>query len=94
MRWRENTRLDQPVATDWRHSAPRPTTPMLNAAIAGSGLAYVPEDLAQPYLAKGALKRVLEECCPPFPGYHIYYPSRRQPSAAFARLVDSLRYRR
>jgi DNA-binding transcriptional LysR family regulator len=53
------------------------TGQMLNAALAGFGLAYVPEDLAQPHLAKGRLKRVLEDWCPPFPGYHLYYPSRR-----------------
>jgi DNA-binding transcriptional LysR family regulator len=69
------------------------TYQMLNAALAGFGLAYVPEDLAQPYLAKGRLKRVLEDWCPPFSGYHLYYPSRRQSSAAFALLVDALRYR-
>jgi DNA-binding transcriptional LysR family regulator len=69
------------------------TTQMLNAALAGYGLAYVPEDLAQPYLAKGRLKRVLEDWCPPYSGYHLYYPSRRQCSAAFALLVDALRHR-
>ena len=69
------------------------TVQMLNAALAGFGLAYVPEDLAQPHLAKGLLKRVLEDWCPPYSGYHLYYPSRRQPSAAFALLVDALRYR-
>jgi DNA-binding transcriptional LysR family regulator len=69
------------------------TAQMLNAALAGIGLAYVPEDLAQPHLAKGRLKRVLADWCPPFPGCHLYYPSRRQPSAAFALLVDALRYR-
>ena len=67
---------------------------VLDAALAGFGLAFVPEDLAQPHLTKGRLKRVLEEWCPPWPGYHLYYPSRRQPSAAFALLVDALRYRR
>ena len=66
---------------------------MLNAAIAGLGLAYVPEGMAQPHLAKGRLKRVLEEWCLPYSGYHLYYPSRRQSSAAFALLVDALRYR-
>ena len=66
---------------------------ILDAALAGFGLAYVPEDMAQPYLAKGTLKRVLEDWCPPFPGYHLYYPSRRQPSAAFTLLVDALRHR-
>ena len=65
----------------------------LNAALAGFGLAYVPEELARPHLAKGRLKRVLEDWCPPFSGYHLYYPSRRQSSAAFALLVDALRYR-
>jgi DNA-binding transcriptional LysR family regulator len=69
------------------------TAQMLNAALAGSGLAYVPEGLVEPYLAKGRLKRVLEDWCPPFAGYHLYYPSRRQPSAAFTLLVDALRYR-
>jgi DNA-binding transcriptional LysR family regulator len=54
------------------------TTQMLNAALAGFGLTYVPEDLAQPHLAKGRLKRVLAHWCPPFSGYHLYYPSRRQ----------------
>ena len=66
---------------------------ILDAALGGFGLAYVPEDLAQPHLAKGRLKRVLEEWCPPWSGYHLYYPSRRQPSAAFALLVEALRYR-
>ena len=66
---------------------------MLHGALAGFGLAYVPEDLAQPHIAKGRLKRVLEDWCPPYSGYHLYYPSRRQPSAAFALMVDALRHR-
>jgi DNA-binding transcriptional LysR family regulator len=66
---------------------------MLHGALAGFGLAYVPEDLAQPHIAKGHLKRVLEDWCPPYSGYHLYYPSRRQPSAAFALMVDALRHR-
>ena len=66
---------------------------ILDAALAGFGLAHVPEDLAQPYLARGRLQRVLEDWCPPWSGYHLYYPSRRQPSAAFALLVDALRHR-
>jgi DNA-binding transcriptional LysR family regulator len=70
------------------------TIQMLTAALAGFGLAYVPEDLAEPHLAKGRLKRVLLDWCPPFSGYHLYYPSRRQPSAAFTLLVDALRHRR
>lgn len=66
---------------------------IVDAALAGHGLAYVPEDLALPYIAKGRLQRVLEEWCPAWSGYHLYYPSRRQSSAAFALLVDALRYR-
>ena len=69
------------------------TFQMLTAALSGFGLAYVPEDLAQPHLAKGRLKRVLEDWCPPYSGYHLYYPSGRQSSAAFALLVDALRHR-
>src|SRR5436305_540773 len=69
------------------------TAQMLNAALAGMGLAYVPEGWVQPYLAKARLKRVLEDWCLPYSGYHLFYPSRRQASAAFALLVDALRYR-
>jgi DNA-binding transcriptional LysR family regulator len=69
------------------------TSQMLNAALSGFGLAYLPEDVAQPHLAKNRLTRVLEDWCQPYSGYHIYYPSRRQPSAAFALMVDALRYR-
>jgi DNA-binding transcriptional LysR family regulator len=53
----------------------------------------VPKDLAQPHLDTGLLTRVLEDWCPPYSGYHLYYPSRRQSSPAFALLVDALRYR-
>ena len=70
------------------------TAQMLNAALAGFGLTYVPEGLAQPCIAKRRLKRVLEDWCPPFSGYHLWYPSRRQPSAAFSLLVEALRYRK
>jgi DNA-binding transcriptional LysR family regulator len=69
------------------------TFQMLNAALDGFGLAYVPDDVAQSHLAKGRLKRVLEDWCPPYSGYHLYYPSRRQSSPAFTLLVDALRYR-
>jgi DNA-binding transcriptional LysR family regulator len=69
------------------------TFQMLAAALSGFGLTYVPEDLAQPHLVKGRLKRVLEDWCPPYSGYHLYYPSGRQSSAAFALLVDALRHR-
>ncbi len=69
------------------------TGQMLTAALAGLGLTYVPEGLVQPHLAKGRLKRVLEDWCLPYSGYHLYYPSRRQSSAAFALFVDALRHR-
>ncbi|HEX5845375.1 MAG: LysR family transcriptional regulator [Aeromicrobium sp.] len=65
---------------------------VLDAAVAGLGVAFVPEDIAQPYLAKGRLRRVLEEWCPPWSGYHLYYPHRRQSSPALAVLVDALRH--
>lgn len=65
----------------------------INAALAGIGLSYMLEDHVQPYLGDGRLIRVLTDWCPPFPGYHLYYPSRRQHSPAFALLLDALRYR-
>ncbi|HEX9327776.1 MAG TPA: LysR family transcriptional regulator [Reyranella sp.] len=65
----------------------------LDAALAGFGLTYVPDDVVQPHLADGRLVRVLADWCPPFAGYHLYYPSRRQPTPAFAMLVEALRYR-
>lgn len=68
------------------------TAPILRASLAGFGLAYVPEDAAQEHLAKRRLQRVLDDWCPTFPGYHLYYPSR-QSSPAFALLVNALRYR-
>ena len=64
----------------------------LRAALDGLGLGYCPEDLVADDVADGRLVRVLEEWCPPFPGYHLYYPSRRH-SPAFAILVEALRYR-
>lgn len=69
------------------------TTQILEAAIAGMGLAYLPEDLALPHLAGGRLRRVLDDWCPPYAGYHLFHPNRRQSSPAFALLVDALRYR-
>lgn len=65
---------------------------ILAAALEGSGLAYLPDDMVQPHLAKGRLKQVLNDWCQPFTGYHLYYPSRRQHSKAFALLVEALRY--
>jgi DNA-binding transcriptional LysR family regulator len=66
---------------------------ILAAARAGHGLAHVVEDRVQPSIADGTLVRLLAEWCPPFDGYFLYYPSRRQPSAAFALVLEALRYR-
>lgn len=65
----------------------------LASALDGLGVAYMPEDHVLPYLADGRLVRVLEEWCPYFPGYHLYYPSRRHSSPALTVLVENLRYR-
>lgn len=65
----------------------------LEAATSGAGIAYLPEDYVQADIRADRLTRVLENWCPPFPGYHLYYPSRRQQSPAFALLVDALRFR-
>jgi DNA-binding transcriptional LysR family regulator len=82
-----NVRVEGPLA--FNH------VPMiLRAAADGFGLACVLEDYAAAGIADGSLVRVLTDWCPPFPGYHFYYPSRRQPSAAFSLLVEALRYRR
>lgn len=64
----------------------------LDAAMAGLGVAYVPEDMALPYIRTGHLVCVLEDWCPYWSGYHLYYPSRRQPSGAMALLIAALRY--
>ncbi|POA58280.1 MULTISPECIES: LysR family transcriptional regulator [unclassified Pseudomonas] len=66
---------------------------VLNAAVDGLGLGYVPEELVAPYLADGRLVEVLADWCPVFQGYHLYYPNRRQASPAFSALVEALRYR-
>ena len=65
----------------------------MQSALDGLGLAYMPEDQVLPHVRKGRLLRVLEDWCPPFPGYHLYYPSRRHFSSALSVLVDALRYR-
>ena len=65
----------------------------LKSVLAGLGLAYLPENVTRALIADGKLIRVLADWCPPFQGYHLYYPSRRQSSPAFALLVDALRYR-
>ena len=66
---------------------------ILEATRAGLGIAFVMEDRVRAEIMSGELVQVLDDWCPPFPGYHLYYPSRRQPSAAFALLVDTLRWR-
>ena len=66
---------------------------MANMAVAGLGLAYLPEDVVQDHVAAGRLVRVLTDWSAPASGYHLYYPSRRQATPAFALLVDALRYR-
>jgi DNA-binding transcriptional LysR family regulator len=65
----------------------------LEAALAGFGLAYLPQDYVQPYITNGRLVHVLADWCAPFAGYHLYYPSRRQASPAFSVLVNALRLR-
>ena len=67
---------------------------MVDAALAGFGFAFIPEGEARPHIERGALQAVLEDWCPSYPGYHLFYPSRRQPSAAFAAVVEALRFRR
>src|SRR5215467_11685247 len=64
---------------------------LLRAAIDGVGLAFVSEDTAAPHIASGALVRVLEDWCQPFPGFFLYYPSRRQQTAALSALIKALR---
>lgn len=66
---------------------------VLNGALDGIGLAYVPEALAVPYLSDGSLKEVLGDWCPYFQGFHLYYPNRRQASPAFSAFVEAVRYR-
>jgi DNA-binding transcriptional LysR family regulator len=67
--------------------------PIMEAVRSGHGIAYVMEDRAKPLIESGAAVRVMESWCPWFDGYHLYYPSRRQPTPAFSLLVEALRYR-
>ncbi len=67
---------------------------IVEAALAGLGVAWLPEEEFSPHIEEGRLIRVLEDWCTPFPGYYLYYPSRRQPSPAFTLVVDALRYTR
>lgn len=66
---------------------------VMDAVRDGHGIAYVMEDRAEPLLRAGLVMRVMESWCPWFDGYHLYYPSRRQPTPAFSLLVEALRYR-
>jgi DNA-binding transcriptional LysR family regulator len=66
---------------------------ILAAALDGYGLAFVPEDVCTKPIVEGRLVQLLADWCPRFPGYHLYYPSRRQPSAAFTLILDALRWR-
>ncbi|MGH8371143.1 MAG: LysR family transcriptional regulator [Gammaproteobacteria bacterium] len=65
---------------------------IVDAAVAGLGIAWLPEEEFAPHIEEGRLIRVLEEWCPPFPGYYLYYPNRRQPSPAFSLVVKALRH--
>jgi DNA-binding transcriptional LysR family regulator len=66
---------------------------ILNAALAGCGLAFIPEDLAGEHVRAGQLLSVMEDWCPHFPGLHAYYPSRRQNSRALALVIEAIRYK-
>lgn len=67
--------------------------PCVRAAVEGFGIAYVPESLAMSYVKARRLRTVLDEWSPPFPGYFLYYPHRRQPASAFSLIVEALRHR-
>jgi len=78
-------RVDGPLAFN-------STSPIVVAALAGFGIGYLPETMVRAQVAAGRLVRVLEDWCPPFPGYHLYYPSRRQQSPALAVIIGALRH--
>jgi DNA-binding transcriptional LysR family regulator len=80
-----NVRVDGPLIFN---TAP----PQVDAALAGLGIALLPEDELATHIESGRLVRVLEDWCPRFTGYHLYYPSRRQPSPAFSLVVKALRF--
>lgn len=69
------------------------STAIRRAALAGCGLAWIPADMVEDFVAQGKLVSLLEDWCPHYPGYHLYYPSRRQSSPAFKLVVDALRLR-
>jgi DNA-binding transcriptional LysR family regulator len=74
-----------------RTTGRRSSARLERAAIDGVGLAFLAEEHAEPQVGSGALVRVLEDWCPPFPGFFLYYPSRRQQPAALAVLIETLR---
>jgi DNA-binding transcriptional LysR family regulator len=67
---------------------------MLHAALSGYGLAFLPVDMTQPHVEAGRLRRVMDDCCPSFPGLHAYYPSHRNSSRAMQLVIDAIRFRR
>lgn len=77
------------VTGQWIYNS---SAPILRAALAGQGLAFLPEEMSLEHLAKGELIRVLDDWCQPYSGYHLYYPSRRQSSGALAVVVEALRH--
>jgi DNA-binding transcriptional LysR family regulator len=81
---RVNVRVDGPLIFNTAQ-------PQVDAAVAGLGITLLPEDELASQLSDGSLVRVLEDWCPPFAGYHLYYPSRRQPSPAFRLVLQALR---
>jgi DNA-binding transcriptional LysR family regulator len=81
---KSNVRVDGPLIFNT-------TLPQVDAALAGLGIALLPEDELMSHIESGKLVRVLEDWCPRFAGYHLYYPSRRQPSPAFSLVLEALR---
>jgi DNA-binding transcriptional LysR family regulator len=79
-----NVRVDGPLVFNT-------TPPQIDAALQGWGITLLPEDEVAIHIQEGRLVRILEDWCPPFPGYHLYYPSRRQPSPAFSLVLAALR---
>lgn len=78
------------VTGQWIYNS---SSPILRAALAGQGVAFLPDDMVTAHIAEGQLIRVLDDWCPPYPGYHLYYPSRLKSSGALAVIVEALRYR-
>jgi len=66
---------------------------MLNAALSGSGLAFLPEMMTQPHVDAGRLRRVMDDCCVPFPPLYAYYPSHRNSSRALRLVIEAMRHR-